>query len=86
MQLSTQLLAWFQWKDIPFIGMCISGSQNKCNKEKLKTFYFPLNLQTTYSIYLVFIAVHVLFWGMLIITVMTVSKTLGVYDPCYQRA
>lgn len=52
---------------------------NKCNKEKLKVFYFPLNLQTTYSIHLVNIAVHVLFWGMLIIA-MTVSETLAVHD------
>lgn len=60
--------------------MSISERQIKCNKEKLKAFYFPLNLLKTYSIHLGYIAVHVLFWGLM--TVMTVSKTLDHSDDC----
>lgn len=50
-------------------------------REKWKAFYFPQNSQTTYSIHLVYIAVHALFVGIFIIIAVTVSKPLGVYDP-----
>lgn len=49
----TQLLAWFQWKEAPFIGTRISGSQNKCNKEKLEAFppKFENNIFYIFSLY-----------------------------------